>query len=270
MDSSRKTSNSRSSGYKSQDGKSRSYHDDHNSPNKKQLTRVNSKDGYGHSDRHTKKDHARDNASEPSVEIQKNEPTLKKEIDLSVPSTVENNSIIEGLALQRLCDEKPDIDILVTTLMHLYDSMDNTVAQQELLDKIEVTGLRLRAKLDSDVIRAAWRFKDAIQHARHVAVKRRCLNDNVPKLYRNLELSCSRRLWNKSVNDHYDKMYRVITKIPSVPQLKHRQQQIISRQEHIKSQIAALKQQIIAQRSQLEDISNMLTNTTVLDTPSTV
>ncbi|GFE53091.1 serine threonine kinase, putative [Babesia ovis] len=265
VESSRRASSTRTSSYRAQEGKARTStgtHDDTSRFPPKASSRDAPRDS--HSDRYPSRDDRKErrdraDSTTPTKEA-KSEPTLKKEPDPVVPASVENDNIIAGLALQRLCDEKPEIDTMANALMQLYETLEYEQGeiQPELLNKIKTMGIRIKAKMESQVNRACWRFKETLEHATDLTLKRACIKENVPNIKRKLDEATTRRVWRKNVNEHYDKMLKVINKIPALPQLQERERQLASKYEEIQEQIESLKQEIFAQKSQLEGISQLL------------
>ncbi|ORM40207.1 uncharacterized protein BXIN_1176 [Babesia sp. Xinjiang] len=280
MNSGRRGGSTRIGSGRLQEGKSRTsnaLHDDSSASSSRQPSKITSRDPPRDSrtDRRHARDDRRDRATEsPSSGRKSNsrsEPTLKKELEPAVTSTAENDYIIEGLALQRLWDDKPDVDSLANSLMQLYDNLEfkegETDTQKDLLDRIVLTALRVKSKMEAHISRVSLRMKGALHHARHLAMKRACITKNIPNIKRDLVLMCQQRLWNKSVNDHYEKVYKVLNKIPSVPLLEERAKQLKDKQKNILETIESIKQQITSQKSQLEDICQLLVAATGSESP---
>lgn len=120
----------------------------------------------------------------PASRTTKTEPTLKQEAENpATTATIKNDAIIGGLALQRLCDEKPDIDNLTNSLMQLYYNIQFKGGEgdghKDILDRIVLSALRVKSKMELYINRVSWRVKAMLRQARRVVLKRRCIMKNV-------------------------------------------------------------------------------------------
>ncbi|GBE59165.1 RRP5 homolog isoform X2, putative [Babesia ovata] len=222
------------------------------------------------------RDDGRDRGSERSngaaKSEEKGEPTIKKSPETSAAATLDNEDLIAGLALQRLCDEKPDIDTLASSLMQLYDyleySTDETESPTELVDRIALTALRVKVKTESLINRANWRMKAAVRYARHLEIKRRSIQKNIPRIENNFMGMYRDQYRSKGVSEIYDRLYKVLGKIPEISHMEIREERLREKQETIAANIENMRRQIVAQRSQLETICQLMADVAAMETTS--
>ncbi|KAK1933012.1 hypothetical protein X943_001828 [Babesia divergens] len=176
----------------------------------------------------------------PASRTTKTEPTLKQEAENSATTAIiKNDAIIGGLALQRLCDEKPDIDNLTNSLMQLYYNIQFKGGEgdghKDILNRIVLSALRVKSKMELHINR-------------------------VPRIERNFINMCRNHQKNKSFNELYDRVNKVLGKIPGLAQLEVRAQQLRAKQMGIVDNIESLKRQIQTQKSQLENLCKIMSD----------
>ncbi|CDR97114.1 hypothetical protein BBBOND_0310170 [Babesia bigemina] len=295
MESGRRTSSISSNIYRSQDGRTRTsssmndeVHISLGSSSSKYVNRDSHRDqNQGRSStRDDGRDRGSDRTNSATRSDEKGEPTIKKKPEPTAAVTPDNEDLIAGLALQRLCDEKPDLDTLANSLMQLYDHLEFSTgdpdSRAELVDRIALTALRVKVKMESHINRANWRMRAAMQYSRHLEAKRRCIQKNVsaqrhiraliivqvPRIENNFMGMCRDQHRSKGVSEIYDRLYKVLGKIPEVSQLEVREQRLKAKHATILSNIDNMRRQIIAQRSQLETICQLMADVAAMGTSS--
>lgn len=108
------------------------------------------------------------------------EKTVKNPETIS-PVRTDNEDLINGLALQRQWDEKPDIDNLSNSLLNLYQKLESKdrSSLNDLRAKIFLSSLRVRSKSVCYLNFTASRLKSVIKFSKHLNLKYNTLNHNV-------------------------------------------------------------------------------------------
>lgn len=193
----------------------------------------------------------------------KSDTNAKKEPESATqPEASQNDDISVALSFQRQLNEKPDIDFLYNSLMQIYNNVEVNNAKpegnQETLDRILFTALRVKARVASNVCQARWRMQAILNQSRRLSYKSKVVKKNLPKIERNYIAMCRDGHKSKGVNDLYERLNKVLGKIPSLAQLEARAQQLRSKQSNILVNIETVKRQIELQKSQLENMCRIM------------
>ncbi|GIX60860.1 flagellar hook-associated protein FlgK [Babesia caballi] len=190
------------------------------------------------------------------------EPTVTRAPEPVQLSAVADVQLIRGLKLQRLFDEKPDVDNMASALMQLYDRLEyrgNSVKiKPELIDRIVLSALRIRSKTEAHINRASWRMRAVLRQGRRLFTKRRTLRYNAPRIDRNFIGICRLGHRDRNFNDVYENLYKILNKIPGLAQLELMERQLRVKQAAIIRGIEDMKNQISAQKAQLENICELM------------
>ncbi|AFZ79384.1 hypothetical protein BEWA_022320 [Theileria equi strain WA] len=171
---------------------------------------------------------------------------------------VDNEDLFAGLALQRQWDDKPDLDQLYTTLMEVYCKLENNEDVSEQQERLYLLGTRVKAKTGSFMNSWRYKMKHMATNVRVLKMKKKTVAWNIPRIEQNYLAKCKFYQKKKSFNEVYDKLGRIVSRLPNVKQLDSTASELLNRRIKIMTKIDKLKEQIEAQKSQIDSIYLLL------------
>ncbi|XP_952231.1 uncharacterized protein TA13445 [Theileria annulata] len=195
------------------------------------------------------------------------EKTVKNPEAIS-PVRTDNEDLINGLALQRQWDEKPDIDNLSNSLLNLYQKLESKDRSglADLRAKIFLSSLRVRSKSISYLNFTGSRLKSVIKFSKHLNLKYNTVNYNVPRIEKHYLALCKYYQRKRGLNEVYEKLSSVVSKLPGVKQAQQTAEELAVNKAKTLEKIAKIKEQIQAQKDQINEITQSLSN--ILDEES--
>ncbi|UKJ90439.1 hypothetical protein MACJ_001372 [Theileria orientalis] len=213
-----------------------------------------------------------------------------KNPDLIKPDKkVDNTDLINGLALQRQWDEKPDIDHLSNSLMTLYyklesnklkdeskeseetqspvskDQFEDTEAKEdikELREKIFLSALRVRSKSVIYLNYTRNRLQSILRFCRSLNLKYKTLNRNVSKIEKTYYGKCRKFQKRRSLNEVYDKLSRVVAKLPNMRQIHLISKDLMNKMSRINAKIEKIRSQMESRKTHIFNATQILSNLT--------
>lgn len=172
--------------------------------------------------------------------------------------SVDNEDLFAGLALQRQWDDKPDLDQLYTTLMEIYCKRENNEDVTEQQERLYLLGTRVKAKTSSFMNSWRYKMKHTVKKVRKLGMKKKTVAWNIPRIEKHYLEKCKFYQKKRSFNEVYDRLGRVVSRLPNVKQLDSTASELLTRRIKIMAKIDKLKEQIEAQKSQIETIYLLL------------
>ncbi|KAK2197924.1 hypothetical protein BdWA1_000927 [Babesia duncani] len=222
----------------------------------KEPPKTSSKDvnpeSYGSREKRKERSKQSNRHDESSKDSSKNEsPNL-----LKAEPNVDNEELFAGLAWQRQCDEKPDIDTLTNSLLQMYNDItsgvEGALENTELMDRIFLTALRVKARTESQMNACFWRMLSTVRYGNHLVLKHRSIELNLPRADAAYITTCKDYRRTTAYNEHYEKLSKVVTKIPSIKQLNDTIEEMTEKRDKIMANIHECSKQIAECKSQIE------------------
>ncbi|UKK02027.2 hypothetical protein MACK_001381 [Theileria orientalis] len=213
-----------------------------------------------------------------------------KNPDLVKPDKkVDNTDLINGLALQRQWDEKPDIDHLSNSLLSLYyklesnklkdeangseeaqspvskESVEDTESKEdikELREKIFLSALRVRSKSVIYMNYTRNKLQSILRFCRSLNLKYKTLNRNVSKIEKSYYGKCRKFQKRRSLNEVYDKLSRVVAKLPNMRQIHLISKELMNKMSRINAKIEKIRDQMESRKSHIFSATQLLSNIT--------
>ncbi|BAM40210.1 conserved hypothetical protein [Theileria orientalis strain Shintoku] len=195
--------------------------------------------------------------------------TVKNPDLLKPDKKVDNTDLIDGLALQRQWDEKPDIDHLSNSLMTLYYKLESNKLREEsneLREKIFLSALRVRSKSVIYLNYTRDRLQSILRFCRSLNLKYKTLNHNVSKIEKSYYGKCRKFQKRRSLNEVYDKLSRVVAKLPNMRQIHLISKELMNKMSRINAKIEKIRTQMESRRSHIFNATQLLSNITANST----